>query len=293
VPPAHRRQQHYVDRLAWRGTRRGAAAAAADRVIGVVLLELCNGWRALQGRSSLVTRAPSAAGLLAGTAQGPRSRQACCIIHSAKTHQYHCCAQTQANCECKLQVGSAGAGEAGAACARSAGERRLFTALLSPFVAPSASHGHPDTVSSPAQVLTSLARRKAMAAAAQRVLDLSDDRGCDRGDLQAVLAKLAAAEAHDTAAVQTPAASAAQQQLRPRESPGSPDSASTALNLSKSGPSTDAATAPAPAAAAVQPTETCCYPPPGADEGPEVAAEYEAYAKRWAAGSTLQQRWQR
>jgi len=33
--------------------------------------------------------------------------------------------------------------------------------------------------------------------------------------------------------------------------------------------------------------------PPDASEGPEAAAEYEAYIKRWAAGETLAQRWER
>jgi hypothetical protein len=34
-------------------------------------------------------------------------------------------------------------------------------------------------------------------------------------------------------------------------------------------------------------------PPPDACEGPEAAAEYEAYMQRWAAGQTLAQRWAR
>jgi len=33
--------------------------------------------------------------------------------------------------------------------------------------------------------------------------------------------------------------------------------------------------------------------PPDASEGPEAAAEYEAYIKRFAAGETLAQRWER
>lgn len=66
-------------------------------------------------------------------------------------------------------------------------------------------------------------------------------------------------------------------------SPGSPESASTMLlDL----------TAPAAPAAASDDTPPL-YAPPDASEGPEAAEEYAAYLKRWAAGSTLHQRFQR
>jgi hypothetical protein len=47
---------------------------------------------------------------------------------------------------------------------------------------------------------------------------------------------------------------------------------------------------PAPAA---EDLSLAPLPPPDASEGPEAAAEYEAYLQRWEAGDTLAQRWHR
>lgn len=71
------------------------------------------------------------------------------------------------------------------------------------------------------------------------------------------------------------------QPARPH-SPGSPESASTVLlDLTAS------------AAAAASDGTVPLFPPPEACEGTEAAAEYAVYLKRWAAGSTLHQRFQR